>query len=289
MEAAAAQRARVEKVAQGAARVATLSMALSLASAQRCLALDSRVSGCESRILAVGESVGGVSERLEHIRLLVEAQSRAHRRLVGTVSALQSVVGSMDDRLRRVENASALRDALVDVACALAAWRVSGALAWTARRSLPTHAAGALVLGRRVVAVIELGVRAALVLGAVSSTRGALGALGLHSGTPLPEYARLAAMAAKGAARHVAALPLVGGRGTAPAIAAATPDPSSAAPARLRADEGPRAVVWATPARGARALGVQGATPDPEPSGGASQSARGAGLLAAPAPSGEAV
>ena len=131
-------------------------MALSLASAQRCLALDSRVSGCESRILAVGESVGGVSERLEHIRLLVEAQSRAHRRLVGTVSALQSVVGSMDDRLRRVENASALRDALVDVACALAAWRVSGALAWTARRSLPAHAAGALVLGRRVVAVIEL-------------------------------------------------------------------------------------------------------------------------------------
>ena len=53
--------------------------------------------------------------------------------------------------------------------------------------------------------------RAALVVGAVSSTRGALGALGLHSGTSLPEYAQLATTAAKGALQHAAALPLLGG------------------------------------------------------------------------------
>lgn len=133
-----------------------MSMAMSLASAQRCLSLDTRVCAWEARIRDVSEGVGSMAERMDHIGLLVAAQSRAHRRLVGTVTTLQGVVVSMDERLRRVESASALRDALVDVACALAAWRASGALAWAARRMLPAHAAGTLVLGRRGVALVEL-------------------------------------------------------------------------------------------------------------------------------------
>lgn len=131
-------------------------MAMSLASARRCLTLDARVAGCEARIQEASDGVGSVTAQLERLGVVVAAQSRAHRRLVESVSALQGAVGSMDERLRRVENASALRDALVDVACTLAAWRVTGTLAWAARHLLPAHAAGALVLGRRGVVLVEL-------------------------------------------------------------------------------------------------------------------------------------